>query len=106
MRIGQKFSWTFHYSIDFENSDAKRIDIDVDKEMLPSTDISILVEEQVSYIDEIEITVGHMITDQNPETTNLYYPEFINVITVSNRCDTCGYIYSDILSIAFAFMLH
>lgn len=70
-------SWTFHYSSDFENSEAKRIDIDVDKGVLPSTDISILGEEQVSYIDKIEIIVGHMIVDQNPKTNNLYYAEFI-----------------------------
>ena len=70
-------SWAFHYSSDLENSLAKQIDIDIDKGKLPRTDIDILGEEKVSYINNTEIITGHMIMDNSHEANNdFYYAEF------------------------------
>lgn len=70
-------SWAFRYSSDLENSLAKQIDIDIDKGKLPRTDIDILGEEKVSYINDTEIITGHMILDKSHEANNdFYYAEF------------------------------
>ena len=71
-------SCRFYYSDYFGDSKAKRIDIDVDKGKLPNTDISILGEEKTSYINNIEIIMGHMVMDKIYDANNdLYYAEFI-----------------------------
>lgn len=72
-------SWVFHYSSDFENSKAKRIEIGVEKRKIPTTDIIILGEQKVSSINNTEIIMGHTIMDKNHESNkDLYYAEFIN----------------------------